>query len=84
VAPLAKLAARIPVVLASRTLAGPVLADTYGFPGSERDVLGRGLIAAGFLDPAKARILLLTVLAGGGDHDRVAAAFATAGGLGSP
>ncbi|MFI7547301.1 asparaginase [Actinoplanes sp. NPDC049599] len=83
VAPLAGLAARIPVVLASRTLAGPVLADTYGFPGSERDLLGRGLIPAGSLDPAKARILLLTVLAGGGDHERATAAFAAADGLGS-
>jgi L-asparaginase len=83
VAPLAELARRMPVVLASRTLAGPVLADTYSYPGSERDVIGRGLIPAGFLDPAKARILLLTVLAGGGDHERVVAAFGTAGGLGT-
>lgn len=81
--PLAELAARMPVVLASRTLAGPVLTDTYGFPGSERDLIERDLIPAGFLDPAKARILLLTVLAGGGDRQRVRAAFAAAGGLGA-
>jgi L-asparaginase len=82
VPPLAELAARMPVVLASRTLAGPVLTETYGYPGSERDLHGRGLIPAGFLDPAKARILLLAVLAAGGDRQRVAAAFAAAGGLG--
>ena len=81
VAPLDALAARIPVVLASRTMAGPVLTGTYSYPGSERDLLGRGLIPAGLLDPAKARILLLTVLAAGGDHARAAAAFATAGAL---
>jgi len=81
--PLAELAARMPVVLASRTLAGPVLTDTYGFPGSERDLIERDLIPAGFLDPAKARILLLAVLAGGGDRQRVSAAFAAAGGLGA-
>jgi L-asparaginase len=82
VAPLAELAARMPVVLASRTLAGPVLTGTYGYPGSERDLNARGLIPAGFLDPAKARMLLLTVLATGGDRQRVAATFAAAGGLG--
>ena len=83
VAPLTQLAARVPVVLASRTLAGPVLAGTYSYPGSERDMISSGLIPAGFLDPAKARILLLTVLAAGGDHERVAEAFAQAGGLGA-
>ncbi len=83
-APLAELAARIPVVLASRTLAGPVLSDTYSYAGSERDAIGRGLIPAGFLAPAKARLLLLSVLAAGGGHERVAAAFGAAGGLGTP
>jgi L-asparaginase len=61
------LAARIPVVLASRTGAGEVLRDTYGFAGSERDLLSRGAISAGPLDGLKAKILLSLVLSSTND-----------------
>jgi L-asparaginase len=74
--PLARLADRMPVVLASRTGAGPILSSTYLGPGSESDVLGRGLISAGPLDAPKARLLLHALLADGADRARVEGTFA--------
>ncbi|GIE37783.1 asparaginase [Actinoplanes lobatus] len=67
-------ARRIPVVLASRTGGGRVATSTYGYPGAERDLIARGLIPAGFLDPYKARLLLQLLLTAG--HPDIPAAFA--------
>jgi len=72
---LGDLAGQIPVVLASRTGGGETLTSTYGSPGSERDLLSRGLIPAGFLDGPKARVLLSLVLAGGSGIDGAREAF---------
>lgn len=79
VAPLTDLAARIPVVLASRTGAGEMLRQTYGFPGGEMDLLGRGLISAGALDGLKARILLTLLLTGKAARKEIGKAFAAIG-----
>jgi len=74
------IASKIPVVLATRTGAGPVLTATYAFPGSESDLHERGLIPAGLLDPLRARILLLATLGAGASRGAIATAFAVAGG----
>lgn len=67
VATIEHLARTMPVLLASRTGSGEVLRETYGFPGSERDLLARGLLNAGYLDGPKARVLLTLGLAA--DYD---------------
>lgn len=72
----AELAASRPVVLASRTGAGTVHTATYGGPGSESDLVARGLLPAGGLDPYKARLVLLALLASGLDGDDARIAFA--------
>lgn len=63
VAPLVgAVAARIPVVLASRLTTGPVFTQTYGYDGAEIDLIKRGVVPAGYLSGIKARLLLGLVL----------------------
>ena len=75
VAPLEELAEQMPVVLSTRVVAGPVFQRTYGFRGSETDLLARGLLAGGMLGPLKGRLLLQLLLAHGADQDKIQASF---------
>lgn len=67
-------AEQVPVVLASRTGAGEVFRATYGFEGSERDLLDRGLIPAP-LGGLKSRLILALGLRAGWDREQLAGAF---------
>ncbi len=71
------LASKMPVVLASRTGGGEVLRSTYGFTGSETDLLERGLIHAGPLDGRKARLLLTLLLMSGATKEEIEETFDT-------
>ncbi|WP_144186707.1 asparaginase [Elioraea rosea] len=73
---LGEVARAIPVILASRAMTGPVFTSTYGYPGGEIDLIGRGLVPAGHLSGLKARILLGLALRGGGGREAALSAFA--------
>ena len=71
-----ELAARVPVVLASRTEGGEVLTQTYGgFRGSESMLVAGGLIAARSLGGLKARVLLGVLSAAGLDRPAITQVF---------
>jgi L-asparaginase len=73
-----RVAGRIPTVLASRTAGGELLRHSYGYAGSETDLLARGLMSAVSLSAAKARILLRLLLVAGVPRDQVARCFGEA------
>lgn len=70
------LAAAMPVVLATRVHAGPTFTATYGFAGSETDLLRRGAIPAATLSAPKARLLLALLLRSGAERSEIARIFA--------
>jgi len=65
----------MPVILCSRTGSGAVLTKTYSYPGSEIDLIARGVIPAQFLNGLKARILLTVYLASGLAREEIAQVF---------
>ncbi|MGE4337721.1 MAG: asparaginase [Pigmentiphaga sp.] len=74
---LEQLAGRLPVVVAGRPGRGPTLSTTYRFAGGELDLRERGVLMAGWLAPAKARILLRALLAANVAPGRLAASWET-------
>ena len=66
---------QVPVVVASRTGAGSTLTWTYGFTGSESDLLARGAVLSGWLDARKSRVLLWALLSLGRDAGEIAEEF---------
>jgi L-asparaginase len=76
---LERLAAAMPVVLASRTGAGELLQHTYQFTGSEIDLISRGLIPAGVMTAAQARILLRLLFAAKAPTSEIRGAFEALG-----
>lgn len=71
-----QLAGRMPVVLCTRVRAGRVFTGTYGFAGSEMDLLARGVIAGGHASAGKARLLLALLVSAGADRMAIAQVFA--------
>jgi L-asparaginase len=72
---LQRLNERIPVVVASRTVAGDMLRGTYAYPGGEMDLLSRELIFANAYDAMHARVLLQLLLMAGMRREMIAKTF---------
>lgn len=60
---LAEAARTLPIVVATSAERGGTLSRTYGFPGSETDLLDRGVLLSGELSARKARLLVWAWLA---------------------
>ncbi len=65
----------MPVVLCSRVRSGRVFNRTYGFSGSEIDLLKRGVFSGGHLNASKARHLLALLLASQASKDKLTNSF---------
>ena len=66
---------QLPVIFGTRTGAGTTLLDSYGFPGSESDLIAKGAIPAGWLTPVKARLLLWALLSRERSLEEIKTAF---------
>lgn len=77
----ASVAGSFPLILTSRTGVGTTFTGTYGFAGSERDLISSGAIPSGWLDSRKSSVLLGCLLSAGMDIQEIRQEFASRGGL---
>lgn len=63
---------KIPVIAATRVFNGSTTSKTYGYKGSEIDLINSGVTMAGWLSPLKARLLLWAFLAAGYHRTQIA------------
>ncbi|MCZ2328047.1 asparaginase [Bartonella sp. F02] len=64
-------AKKIPIIIASRAYTGPTVRATYGYKGSEIDMIASGALMSGYLSAVKARLLLWTLLAQNLSHEQI-------------
>jgi L-asparaginase len=65
----------VPVLVTTRCTAGTALTKTYGFPGSESDLISKGVMVAKGLPGIKARLKLTLAMASGDDGQRLRRRF---------
>ncbi len=65
------IAAGVIVAVGSRAARGGTATNLYGYPGSEADLISRGVIMTGALSPRKARLLLHVLLSAGYEPDAI-------------
>ncbi len=62
---------KLPVIMATRAYSGPTSEKTYGYKGSEIDLMRGGVLMGGWLSPLKARLLLWALLSAGHDKEEI-------------
>ena len=67
------LVSQMPVVLCTRVRGGRVFTQTYGFAGSEMDLIAKGVIPCGHLSASKVRLLLGVLLSTGATPNAIRA-----------
>ncbi|ABM44910.1 hypothetical protein X471_01062 [Bartonella bacilliformis str. Heidi Mejia] len=64
-------APKIPIIIASRSHDGSTTRTTYGYKGSEIDMIASGVLMSGYLSALKARLLLWAFLAQGLSKEQI-------------
>lgn len=62
---------KLPVIMATRAYSGPTSEKTYGYKGSEIDLMRGGVLMGGWLSPLKARLLLWALLSARHDKEEI-------------